>query len=284
MAPAPRNLLVWFTKLIVGVGLVAALLTAADWKNVAGVLGSLDRGFLATALLLFVPQSVLSACRWRALVRPLCDISLGEALREVLAASAVNLVVPSKLGDLSKAAMLPVAAGAAQAQAGALAVYEKAADLAVLLALLACGLWWPGRIVLPAALIALGVVSRYTGLWRPAAGLGFRTVLLWMLHLGQIHYFLLAAGVERSFTDTLARVPWAIFAGLLPVAWCGIGTRDSALVWLYADVTPTPVMAAVGLLTALRYLVPGAVGIPLLLASWSGRTATPALAADSPSR
>ena len=56
----------------------------------------------------------------------------------------------------------------------------------------------------------------------------------------------------------------AIFAGLLPVTLWGIGTRDVALVWMFADVAPAPAMAVVGMLTALRYIVPGLAGIPCL--------------------
>ena len=279
-----RSWLSRIAKMVVAAGLIAALLAAADWRQVFSVLRGLDRDYLLASLLLFLPQTMLSGLRWRALVQPLCRISVVESLRQVLAASALNLIIPSKLGDLTKATMLPIDGGAAQAQAGALAVYEKAADLAVLLALLVCGVWWPGRILLPTALVTLLVVSRFTGLWRRVAGLGVRTLILWMLHLGQIHLFLLAAGVPTTIVETLSRVPWAIFAGLVPVAWCGIGTRDSALVWLYADIAPAPVMAAVGLLTALRYLVPGAVGIPLLLGAWSGREAMPASGSESPSR
>jgi hypothetical protein len=41
----------------------------------------------------------------------------------------------------------------------------------------------------------------------------------------------------------------------------GIGVRDSALVWLFHDVASPASMAAVGLLTTSRYLVPGLVGV-----------------------
>jgi len=79
-----------------------------------------------------------------------------------------------------------------------------------------------------------------------------------------MHLMLLAAGVSVGFDVSLARVPAAIFAGLLPLSLCGIGTRDGALIWLFSDVAPAGTMAAVGLLTATRYLVPGAAGIPFV--------------------
>ncbi len=85
------------------------------------------------------------------------------------------------------------------------------------------------------------------------------------MHLAQLHFFIRACGVDVTLATTLQRAPIALFAGLIPAAFCGIGTRDAALVWLFVDVAPAPTMAIVGMLTALRYLVPGAVGIPVLL-------------------
>jgi hypothetical protein len=80
----------------------------------------------------------------------------------------------------------------------------------------------------------------------------------------QIGWFLRAAGVEVGVQETIARVPPAIFAGLLPITLWGVGTRDAALVHLFADLAPASTMAVVGMLTALRYVVPGAVGIALV--------------------
>src|SRR6185503_9427590 len=111
---------------------LAALYTAADWRSVGRVLASLDAGYLVAGLLLFVPQTLVSAARWRRLVAPLAAISFGEAMRQTLAASALNLIVPSKLGDLSKAAMLPLAGPGDRARAGGLALLEKGADVAAL--------------------------------------------------------------------------------------------------------------------------------------------------------
>jgi uncharacterized membrane protein YbhN (UPF0104 family) len=100
----------------------------------------------------------------------------------------------------------------------------------------------------------------------PASPLPFvaASLVLWTLHLAQIHCFLLAADVPTTWEMTATRVPAALLAGIVPAAFCGIGTRDAAFVWLFADVAPASTMAVVGLLTALRYVVPGAIGIPLL--------------------
>jgi hypothetical protein len=261
VTPARKAIAKRIIKLAAAAVLLAALYRAADWRAVGRVLASLDGGYLLAGLMLFVPQTLVSAARWKRLVAPLAAISLGDAMRQTLAASALNLVMPSKLGDLSKAAMLP----AERTRAGGLAVLEKVADVVALALVWAAGAWgvdgrWLSGLLL--ALAASGIWRR----WRESAGysLASYSLVLWTLHLLQIDCFLKAAGVFVPWTVASARIPAAIFAGLLPISFCGIGTRDSALVWLFSDLASTPAMAAVGALTALRYLVPGAAGIPFV--------------------
>lgn len=330
-------------KLVVAAALIAALVRAADWREVAGALERLERGWVAIGLLLFVPQTLVSAARWRALAAPLARLSLGAAVHQTLAASAMNLVLPAKLGDLSKAAMLPLESSSRGA-ATVCAAVEKVLDVAVLLLLMGGGVvftmlaagqssgrgreaveglyescgeaeatpavlllaacatvvvsgrrprrWWIdgglGKEGQRAAALrqvrwAGGAVYRVVGFvpgaigderlisCRAMTGAATLSVALWLLHLAQIDCFLRAAGVEVAWCVVLARVPAALFAGLVPVAYCGIGPRDAALVALFADVASQGAMVAVGLLTSLRYLLPGAAGIPLLMAMGSGR-------------
>jgi glycosyltransferase 2 family protein len=252
--------------------LLAALYAAADWRAVGRAIAGLDAACLIAALALFVPQTLLSAWRWRRWIGPVSKITLAAAVRQTLASSALNLVVPSKLGDLSKAAMLPKLSAAGRARASLFVAAEKGADVVVLAGVL---LWGAGGLpVWGLVTLLFVVVLTGRGLSRIADGsarmashslsLAAATLALWGLHLAQFDLFLKAAGVFVPVATVLARVPTAIFAGLLPVSFCGVGPRDAALIWLFADVADTPTMAAVGLLTALRYLVPGAAGIPLL--------------------
>ena len=286
-APAPSGLAAWrgrLIKLTMAAIVLAVLYRAADWRAVLAVLASLDGLWLAAAFGMFVPQTLVSAWRWQGLAAGIQPLSLVTALRQTLAASALNLVVPSKLGDLSKAGMLP---REAIKPAAGLVVLEKGSDVAALLVLLGLGwlgadglvvatmagvliataLWGFGKAAIPAG----GRLGRLLGM-RQAAGLASASLLLWMLHLAQFDLFLRAAGVHVSATEVLARVPVAIFAGLVPLTLWGIGTRDGAMMWLFADVTTPAVMAGVGLLTAMRYLVPGLAGIPCLRVVWAKRT------------
>lgn len=262
-------------KLLVAGVLLAALYRAVEWHAVFEALGSLDGPLLWAAVALFVPQTIVSALRWRALVAPLTSISRLDAIRHTLAASAWNLIVPSKLGDLSKAAWLTDLDARGKAAAAGLVVAEKLADLAALAVL--CGAGWIGvdRPIVGAGLLAgclaLGWMWRAgaTRRHRPWAVLAAWSLPLWVLHVTQIGLVLLAAGAQTTCFDISLRVPLAIVAGLVPLSWCGLGFRDAALVALFAGAAPPATLAAVGLLTLARYLVPGAVGIPLV------RTAPP---------
>jgi uncharacterized membrane protein YbhN (UPF0104 family) len=240
-----------------------ALYYAADWRAVARTLGELDVRWFAAAMLLFVPQTIVSARRWGGLARPNVALSLGTAIRHTLAASTLNLVVPSKLGDFSKAAFIRTASVLQQARLARCVGYEKIADLAALLVLTLLCLRG-SSVDAAAVLVAVGgLVFVIRRAWPGSGEFLAATALLWTLHLAQVHCFVLAAGVEVPWTTTFARAPLALLAGVVPAAFCGIGTRDAALVWLFADVAPASAMAVVGLLTALRYLVPGLAGLPL---------------------
>jgi uncharacterized membrane protein YbhN (UPF0104 family) len=90
----------------------------------------------------------------------------------------------------------------------------------------------------------------------------FTSVFLWFLHLLQIWIFILALRAYAPFLASLALSPLAILAGLLPLTFAGVGTRDAALVIFYAPYFPASTAAALGLLCTARYLLPALGGLP----------------------
>ncbi|HEC90902.1 MAG TPA: flippase-like domain-containing protein [Alphaproteobacteria bacterium] len=87
------------------------------------------------------------------------------------------------------------------------------------------------------------------------------SLILWAVHVSQFYFFFQALGFQGPAIAILAYVPAAVFIGLLPVTIAGIGTRDLALILLFAPWAPAELMAGVALLSHLRYLLPGLVGI-----------------------
>ena len=87
---------------------------------------------------------------------------------------------------------------------------------------------------------------------------------IWFLHLLQIWFFILALKAWTPFLANLALSPLAILAGLLPLTFAGVGTRDAALIAFYAPYFPAATGAALGLLCTSRYLMPAIGGLPFL--------------------
>ncbi|MGK7881672.1 MAG: YbhN family protein [Crocosphaera sp.] len=90
------------------------------------------------------------------------------------------------------------------------------------------------------------------------------SIFLWFLHLLQIWFFILALNAWVPFITNLALSSLAILAGLLPLTFAGVGTRDAALVYLYQPYFSASVGAALGILCTSRYFIPALVGLPFL--------------------
>lgn len=268
----PRFNWQWFLKIAVACALLVMLVVAIDIPRVIQALSHLRWLPLTLALGLFVPQVIVSAVRWRGWVASLANITFAESVRQTLAASALNLALPAKMGDLSKAAMLKLDESHQRSHAVFRATVEKLTDVAILAMFIVCGtLGFSSKSVVAGGaslfLVAWLVRRRVSPSTQNASAwlcLVAWTSVLWCLHLAQLHLFLQSAGVFVPWETTTTRMPLAIFAGLLPVSYCGIGTRDAALVAVFSDVAPAASMLVVGMLTALRYVIPGAVGIALL--------------------
>jgi uncharacterized membrane protein YbhN (UPF0104 family) len=90
------------------------------------------------------------------------------------------------------------------------------------------------------------------------------SVFVWFLHLLQIWMFILGLKAWTPFLANLALSPLAILAGLLPLTFAGVGTRDAALILFYAPYFAQPVAAALGLLCTARYVLPAIGGLPFV--------------------
>jgi uncharacterized protein (TIRG00374 family) len=90
------------------------------------------------------------------------------------------------------------------------------------------------------------------------------SIVIWFLHLFQIWLFILALNAWTPFLTNLALSPLAILAGLLPLTFAGVGTRDAAIILFYQPYFNAPTGAALGLLCTSRYLLPALGGLPFL--------------------
>lgn len=85
-------------------------------------------------------------------------------------------------------------------------------------------------------------------------------LFLWILHIVQFYCFFQTLGYDGPWTSVFALVPAAVFVGLLPITIAGFGTRDLALIVLFAPWASPELAAGVGILSHLRYILPAIVG------------------------
>ncbi|MGL5082240.1 MAG: lysylphosphatidylglycerol synthase transmembrane domain-containing protein [Microcoleaceae cyanobacterium] len=269
-----------------------------------------DRQWMVTGLAMVIPLTGLTAWRLQQLAPQSVRLKLSEATRLILAASVLNMVLPSKMGDIAKAYFMRERGHLTGSFALSLVVFEKTCDMLSLLLWCAFGLiLYPKKDpffgIMTAGVIGGGTLGLLILSSQKFADFFFRmvqkivpnklrlklqqlqsawaemhdyfwsdriqllnvsltSILIWFLHLLQIWFFILALKAWVPFLANLALAPLAILAGLLPLTFAGIGTRDAALVLLYQPYFDATTAAALGILCTARYLIPALAGLPFL--------------------
>jgi uncharacterized protein (TIRG00374 family) len=118
---------------------LVVLYTRIDSLALLRQLRQMNMAFFLLALSLFVPQILVTALRWQCMVRDVYPMGTLEAARLILAGKALNALVPSKLGEMTKAYFLKTQANLDLSTGGALVVLEKALDVLGLCTLLLVG-------------------------------------------------------------------------------------------------------------------------------------------------
>ena len=323
-------------SLVISLVILAILYSKIDTARLLPIFAGSDPLWMPLSLAMVVPLTLLTAWRLQQLMPRAGVLGFGEANRLILVASVLNLVLPSKMGDIAKAYFMRDRGQLSGSLAFSLVVFEKACDMLSLLLWCVFGLAWvklshsaalasfhpPAWLQVPRlvdrfgfsgdafffwmiALIVggcllLGVLllgsrrfaalffataarwapgkiggkfAKLGGSWREMhayfwgskrrlATVALTSVFIWFLHLLQIWMFILALQTWAPFLANLALSPLAILAGLLPLTFAGVGTRDAALVVFYAPFFSAPTAAALGLLCTARYLLPALGGLP----------------------
>ncbi|HAA31173.1 MAG TPA: lysylphosphatidylglycerol synthetase [Cyanobacteria bacterium UBA8553] len=290
--------------------ILAIIYTKIDFPGLIQVFKNCDGWWMAISLGMVVPLTLFTAWRLQQLMPTGSQLGLGEANRLILAASVLNMVLPSKMGDIAKAYFMKQRGHLDGTLSLSLVVFEKACDLLSLLLWCVFGLLlYPHKDALFWAMTVGVVLGLVTGLFllssRKFAHLFFlvvkkfapkklhskleklqmswgemheyfwrdknqllkitgTSIFIWFLHLLQIWFFILALKAWTPFLANLALSPLAILAGLLPLTFAGIGTRDAALIIFYKPYFDAPTAAALGLLCTSRYVLPAIGGLPFL--------------------
>ncbi|NDR56041.1 lysylphosphatidylglycerol synthase transmembrane domain-containing protein [Aliiruegeria sabulilitoris] len=289
-------------SIAVSLAILSIVWAMLDRGAIWAALKQTDPGLLALSLLWLVGLVGISALRLIALAR-VTDFFLPprRALEATFVANTLNMVLPGKLGDLLKAASMADAGAGELPAALSLGAWEKLMDLVMLFVVAALASGFLGGAPVLTAFLALaggaglavalvpGVIAfiaarmgargvKFAEAWGAMLGRlrarpgGLATVvgmtaLLWAGHLVQIAMMMTALGVTGDagfWGQVLAMIPIAIVAGLVPLTFAGVGTRDAAIVTLFGGMIGGETAAALGVLFWLRYLVPGLFGLPLV--------------------
>ncbi len=191
-------------RLTLGLAVSAACLWFAtrgtDWEAVGRVLAAARLPWVLAAATGGMLAILLRAQRWRLLLRPVAAVPLGAAFSATAIGFAATSVLPLRLGEVIRPALLARRVGFGVSPALSSVVLERLFDmLFVILCFLALSLLYPLPADLRRAALLLGAV----------AVAGFAVLALVRRHRGR---------AERLLEAVLARLPAAIGRGVLPLA------------------------------------------------------------------
>jgi len=297
-------------SIVISLGILIILYSQIDRVGLVEIFQNCDRQWMVISLGMVIPITMITAWRLQQLMPQGTSLRFTEANRLILAASVLNMILPSKMGDIVKAYFMQQRGHLKGSLSLSLVVFEKTCDLLSLLLWCVLGLivypekdllFWTMTIGVSLGLIAGVLLLGYRQLadsfflfcrkmaskkmgeklkslqiswgemhdyfWSDKGQLlkiSATSIFIWFLHLLQIWFFILALNAWTPFWVNLALSPLAILAGLLPLTFAGVGTRDTALVLLYQPYFDATTAAALGLLCTSRYFLPALGGLPFL--------------------
>jgi hypothetical protein len=293
---APRGVRRVARWLVVGL-LLACLVVVARTLDRRALLRSLASANLALVALAAVLNFVHLAWKsiyWRVMLQPTQRVPLGRLFRYTLLATTMSAVAPARAGDFARIWLLRRHHGVSLRTLGAILAYEKLADVAALLVLVAPVPW-----LLPAmphqVSIALRVLSAVASLcvlavvgvrvsprlraWvrtpRGMEGAMLRALLpnalSWLTDLVEIGIVAEAVGIHASWSTCALVILGVNFVVSLPAPPGNVGTLELGAIAALALVgVPTEQATTFALLYHVMQLVPVIV-VGLVL----GRTVAP---------
>ncbi len=182
---------------VLTVVLLALIVRLIDRDALAAAFSRTNWPLFVLALLVFIPQISAIAWRWQGLVTAFTPLGFGESVRLVLASYTMNLILPSKMGDLSKGVFLAAGGTLDLPRSMGIVIFEKLLDVSTLAAYMLAGV---------ALLLAGGAAATPEQIGYAVAAIG-----VGMAAVGGVAalYFIPPDAIPgfRKFLDALARRP-----------------------------------------------------------------------------
>jgi hypothetical protein len=297
-------------SIAVSIAILLIIYSKIDFQNLIEVFQNSDIVWMVISLGMVIPITIITSWRLQQLMPPRTGLDFWEANRLILAASTLNMILPSKMGDIAKAYFMRERGHLSGSLSLSLVVFEKTCDMLSLLLWCAFGLmlypqkdllfWLMTKGVfagLTFGILLLGSrkftsfffsiseriapksvkakLEKFHTSWEEMRKyfwsdklqllkISFTSIFIWFLHLIQIWFFILALKAWVPLLINMALSPLAILAGLMPLTFAGVGTRDAALIVFYQPYFDAATAAALGLLCTSRYFLPAVGGLPFL--------------------
>ena len=270
------------------------LIRRAEWQTIGRLLRTIPLSVWTLAVALTLTFPILMAWRWQLVLAALgVKIPVKQCLLIVVGVWPLSAISPSKSGDLLRAVSLRDRVPPVVTAGSVLA--ERVLDVFVL-ALFAAGggLYFHNNLIVLAGAGVLTLVAAAFAVahsnWRfpidkvqasldqllqsmralldqpryLAAALCI-TGANWMASIIQTQLLFSALEVALPLSFTMAALPVAIFVGLIPITFAGMGTRDSAMVFLFSQFADLSEILTVSLLyTFFGYWLLAFLGIPFV--------------------
>lgn len=264
-----------------------------DYLSLKKVLLNANLLYLAIAFLIILLVPIFSAKKWQSMVKAMnYSLSFKDSFKIIMAALPVSAVTPAKSGDLIRAYYLKNKVPPAQTM-GAV-ITERFIDALVLAFYSLIGaLILKNGLILTISLSVILLIFLFflvinkiklpflkwqqklenflyvskIFIHRPQKlfPVLFYALILWSIPILEAKLLFLALGVNISLFYIAAAFPLAIFVGLIPITIAGMGTRDSAIIYLFSAWAGSSVCLGVGLLYSFfAYWFLALLGLPIM--------------------
>ncbi|HNV86465.1 MAG TPA: lysylphosphatidylglycerol synthase transmembrane domain-containing protein [Candidatus Omnitrophota bacterium] len=121
-----------FISILISVLILAAIFSQINLAEFRTYLSEMDVPVFILAVLFFAPLILVSAWRWQIMIAKWAKISLWESTKLIFACAALNILLPSRVGDLSKGYFAGKAGGLDIKRGMNIVFFEKYIDFASL--------------------------------------------------------------------------------------------------------------------------------------------------------
>jgi glycosyltransferase 2 family protein len=278
--------------LLITVGIFVLLFSRIDFFSMVQILLKINILIFVLALVFTFIMTLIQSRRWQILLHASAiDISFKESFEIFMGTYPFAAIMPAMSSDLIRA--IPLKDRYRTSKVIGSCISEKTFDFLILLFILSVGMvltntWQYLNLVLVSFILIafLFIIIRF-GFKLPVnekwnerlfnvlnslrlvgkdkfnvMSVLFYTVCLWGLSIFQVVIFFYAVNISVPVTAICAYIPLAIFIGQLPISLGGAGTRDAAIILLFAGYGSTSQLLAIGILFSIfRCWLPAVIGI-----------------------